>query len=66
LKAKGKILTVGIPVACLCMGEKYYWCLQTIWVARLYFNNPNTYFRCNVSWHMLCLHNEIGQNVGFM
>jgi hypothetical protein len=24
LKAKGKILTVGIPVACLCMGEKYY------------------------------------------
>lgn len=24
LKTKGKIVTLGIPVACLCMGEKYY------------------------------------------
>lgn len=25
LKTKGKIVTIGIPVACLCMGKKYYW-----------------------------------------
>lgn len=24
MKTKGKIVTLGIPVACLCMGEKYY------------------------------------------
>lgn len=63
LKSKGKLITLGVPVGCLCMGEcNVTSCAQKPAVRRTLLLNC----RRSVGRYMLHLHDEICESVGFV